>query len=277
MTVKVHPGDVAVDVGKHLGHEVFAQLTGVVAQSIRVLRIAGEKKQTEVLKSVRAQNHGASPLKATLARRIYIFGPVRVTVFIGSDPDNPAMSSQIKITGRQCFRNRRKGRIPFVPVIRAEPITPGAVSGRGTTAVRDSVNSDRYWVGMQAQFLGGLFVPFAQAEWARGRHRQRFASLNERVGFVACDPYLMLKKSVVGLELLVGDRPIGQRASFRKHRKAPPVLDVAQHLKVMRVKPSQPTAVMDDRTTHTVHHPAKGEGCFLSRFAVVPPPARYLT
>src|SRR3984957_1453125 len=114
-----------------------------------MLRIAGEKKQTEVLKSVRAQNHGASPLKATLARRIYIFGPVRVTVLIGSDPDNPAMSSQIKITCRQCFWNRGKGRIPFVPVIGAEPITPSAVSRRGTTAVRNGINPDGHRMGMQ--------------------------------------------------------------------------------------------------------------------------------
>jgi hypothetical protein len=84
---------------------MFAQLTGVVAQSIRVLRIAGEKKQTKVLKSVGAQNHGPSSLIATPARGIYVFGPVRVTVLIGSDPDNPAMSSQIKIAGRQRFRN----------------------------------------------------------------------------------------------------------------------------------------------------------------------------
>jgi hypothetical protein len=84
---------------------MFAQLTGVVAQSIRVLRIAGEKKQTKVLKSVRAQNHDPSPLKATSARGINVFRPVCVTVLIGSDPDNPAMSPQIKIAGRQRLRN----------------------------------------------------------------------------------------------------------------------------------------------------------------------------
>jgi hypothetical protein len=84
---------------------MFAQLTGVIAQSIRVLRIAGEKKQTEVLKSVRAQNHDPSPLKATPARGINVFGPVGVTVLIGADPDDPAMSPQIKMTGGQRLRN----------------------------------------------------------------------------------------------------------------------------------------------------------------------------
>ena len=68
---------------------------------------------------------------------------------------------------------------------------------------------------MQPQFFRGVFVQFAHAEPAHGRHRQRFASLNERVGFVACDPNFVLKKSVVGLEFLVGDRPIGQCASLR--------------------------------------------------------------
>ena len=51
---------------------------------------------------------------------------------------------------------------------------------------------------------------------------------------------------------------------------------MAQHLKVMRVKSPQPSAVMDDRTTNTVHHPAQGECRFLSRFAIVTPPTRYL-
>ena len=44
----------------------------------------------------------------------------------------------------------------------------------------------------------------------------------------------------------------------------------------MRMKPPQPTAIVDDRTTNTVHHPAQGECRFLSRFTIVTPPARYL-
>src|SRR5215472_2920186 len=42
----------------------------------------------------------------------------------------------------------------------------------------------------------------------------------------------------------------------------------------MRMKPPHPTAIMDNRTTNAVHHPAKRECRFLSRFAFVTPPAR---
>src|SRR5262249_17230634 len=130
-------------------HEIFAQLTAVVAQSVRVVGITREKKQTKVLKRVRAQNHDASPLIATPAGRINVFGPVRSTVPVGSDPDNAAMSPQVKIAGGQCLGNRCEGRIPFVPGKRAEAVTPGAVSRRGATTIWDSVNPDSHRMGVQ--------------------------------------------------------------------------------------------------------------------------------
>src|SRR6516225_1387108 len=111
-------------------------------------RVTREEKQANVLKRVRAQNHDASPLKATPTRRIDIFCPVRPAVLVGSDLDNTAMRPQIKIAGGKCLRNRRKGRIPFVSVKRAEPVTPGAVSRRGATAIWDRINPDSHGMGM---------------------------------------------------------------------------------------------------------------------------------
>src|SRR6516162_7318769 len=124
-------------------------------------RITREEKQAKVLKRVRAQNHDASPLKATPTRRINVFGPVRPAVLVGSDPDNTAMSPQVKIAGGQCLRNRRKGRIPFVPVKRAEPVTPGAVSHRGPTTIWDGIYPNSYGMSMQPQSLRSFFVEFA--------------------------------------------------------------------------------------------------------------------
>src|SRR6516164_9632232 len=111
-------------------------------------RFTREEKQTKVFKRVRAQNDDASPLKTTPAGRINVFGPVRPTVLVGSDPDNTAMSPQIEIAGGQCLGNRREGRIPFVPVKRAEPVTPGAVSHRRPTTIWDGIYPNRYGMSM---------------------------------------------------------------------------------------------------------------------------------
>ena len=163
-----------------------------------------------------------------------------------SDPDNTAMSPQVKIAGCQRLRNRLEGRIPFIPGKRAEPVTPGAVSRRGAATIWDSVNPDSHRMGVQTESFRGFSVEFAQAERARGRHRQRLASLDERIRFVTCNAYFVLKKNVIRLQFFIGNWPIRQGASLRQHRKAPPVLDVAQHFKVMRVKAPHPTAIMDD-------------------------------
>src|SRR6516165_9813700 len=208
VTVEDHSWDIAVDMRKHFRHEMLAQLTAVVAQSVRVVRITRKEKQTNVLKRVRAQNHEASPLKAAPAGRINIFGPVRPAVLVGSDPNNTAMSPQIEIAGGQCLRNRREEWIPFFPVKRAEPVTPRTVSCRGATAIWDSVNPDSHRMGVQTYSFRCFFVQSAQPERARGRHRQRFASLYKRIRFVACNPYFVLKKSVIRLEFFIGDRPI---------------------------------------------------------------------
>jgi hypothetical protein len=84
---------------------MLAQLTSVVAQAIGMVRITRKEKKTNVLKRVRAQNDDPSPLKTTLPGTINVFGSVCLTVLIGSDPDNPAMSPQIEITGGQCLGN----------------------------------------------------------------------------------------------------------------------------------------------------------------------------
>src|SRR5215212_10255524 len=44
--------EVAVDVGEHLGHEVLADLTRVVAQAVRVPGISGEQQQAHVVERV---------------------------------------------------------------------------------------------------------------------------------------------------------------------------------------------------------------------------------
>jgi hypothetical protein len=84
---------------------MLAQLTSVIAQSIGMVRITRKEKKAKVFKRVGAQNDDPSPLKTTLPGRIYVFGSVCPTVLIGTDPDNAAMSPQIKITGGQCLRN----------------------------------------------------------------------------------------------------------------------------------------------------------------------------
>ncbi len=142
--------------GKHFRHEILAELAAIVSQPVGMLRIARKEQQPKALESVGVQDHRPCFLEAAPALGIQIFRTVRSAVLVGPDPDHPAMSPQIKIAGRQRFRNRSEGRIPFVAVKRAEPIAPGAVGGGRATAIRDRIDSGGDRVRVQTDSFGGF-------------------------------------------------------------------------------------------------------------------------
>src|SRR6478752_7579897 len=114
-----------------------------------MLRIAREKKQPQILESVGAQNDSSRFLEAALSLGIQVFGSIGSAVLIRSDPNDPAMSPQIKIAGGQCFRDRGERRVPFIAVVGTKPIAPSAIGGGRAAPIGYRIHSDGDRMGVQ--------------------------------------------------------------------------------------------------------------------------------
>ena len=95
--------EVAVDVGEHLGHEVLADLTRVVAQAVRVPGISGEQQQAHVLERVAAQHHRRGFLHVRRAVGVHVLNPPGLPVAVGENLDDPAVGLEVQDAGRQRF------------------------------------------------------------------------------------------------------------------------------------------------------------------------------
>ncbi len=114
MTIKIYLREKAVDMGKHLGHEIPAELPTVISQAVGTQMIAGKKQQPQVFKGIRCENDRPGLLHLPATEWIDVFDPAGVTVAIREDANHPATGPQIEIPGCQCFGNRGERRIPLI-------------------------------------------------------------------------------------------------------------------------------------------------------------------
>ena len=163
-------GQVAVDVAPLLGHEVVAQLAGVVTQPWD--GAAGQQQQPHVLERVAAQDDGAGPAPATCRRRRRTRRRRRARRASVSTPQHAAVGAQVEVAGRQRLRHPGQPGIPALVVEGPERAAPGAVGGGGVAVVGHAVDARGRRVGVQAQRAGRLAVKrLAHAERAQRRQR----------------------------------------------------------------------------------------------------------
>src|SRR5215207_5025658 len=97
--------------------------------------------------------------------------------------------------------------------------------------------------------------------------------LQKHVVLVAADADDALNFRKIRMQVLVRDRPIDDRTSFRDCRRSPALHCMRTKTEIMGRESAQPAAVVDHGSAYAVHHAAEGEREILGRFRFVPAPA----
>ena len=181
-----------------------------------------------------------------------------------------------KLPGGQRFPHARQPRMPFVAGPGAKAIVPGGVGHLGVAVVRSSSHADRRRMRMEPQALRRRDEHLTHPKWTCRREWVRRIMRQKRVVFVAADAGDPFDLVEIRSQLVVGDRPVDDRAPVRDCRRPPALQRVRPQPEVVGGEPAQPAAIVDDRSADAVHHPAQREGELPRWLRFVPPPARRL-
>src|SRR3954453_15417333 len=123
--------------------------------------------------------------------------------------------------------------MPFGAGPASESVVPGCIRGSRKPVIRLGVVSNRNRMWMVTKLPRGICKQIAQVEWAGWRQRISLAATQKWIEIVPGDPDLPFQSREIGFEIIIGNRPIRDRAPLRNDLLAPSLNDMRAQTKVV--------------------------------------------
>ena len=208
--------------GISMALQVPAHPVVAVGETVREERALRVQEQAGRFGRRGGDDHEVGGLFLQMIVRIEVGDARHAPLRVGEDFLHHAFGAQLAVTGGERLRNHGVVRAAFGVHFAGEAHAPAAAHASAAPVVGNGVARYRRVEGVQADQFGGLPENLVLAVGRKRWHGQRLLARRFEgiVAVVAGDADLPFCFLVEGLEVLIGNGPVGERAAFRPRRRS---------------------------------------------------------